>query len=126
MERHKLGTAIGGVAGLKDICNLLDVGVDPTSTYLEYAEIPGPDLTGTPIEAGLPRATWTWPVMSQTDFNRLLAYRGDVCIHTRQNTGTSGYDFDNFTAVMGRPTAGSREGLLCRNVTCEFYALVAI
>lgn len=126
MERHQIATQSEGVSKLTDMCTLLAVHVDPVSTYLEYSESPGVDLTGTPIEAGLPRATWTWSVMSQADFEILRGYQGDVYIHTRQNSGTSGYDFDTFTAVMSRPTAASRDGLLVHNVTCEFLALVAV
>jgi len=129
MERHKLGTQGGGVAGMKDICNLLDIGADPDSTFQEYSEIVGVDFNDAPIESGFARATWTWAVMSQTDFNRLLDFTtsgaGNVYLRTRNNSGASGFDFANYLAIMKRPTVGAREGLLMRGVTVEFVGLVA-
>lgn len=124
MERHKLATQAQGVAGLKDICNLLSVGIDPTSTFQEYTEVVGSDMNSVPIEAGLPVAAWHWDAMSQEDFNRLLGYGpASVYIRTRKNSGTSGYDFSTYLAVMKRPVAEGREGLLIQNVTVEFVAL---
>lgn len=129
MERHKLGTSAGGVAGMKDICHLLDVGVDPVPTFQEYSEIVGTDFNNVPIEAGFARASWTWDVISQTDFNRLLDFTtngfGNVYLRTRNNSGASGFDFADYSAVMTRPKASSQQGLLARNVVVEFVGLEA-
>lgn len=131
MQRHKIGTYAGGVAAMKSICDLLEVGIDPQSTFKEYSETVGNDLTGAPIEAGFPTASWTWDVMPQKDFDRLLGLvsngaSAQVIIRTRNNSGTSGYDFDNFSAIMNRPKAGIRDGLVLKNITVDFSMLVAI
>lgn len=129
MQRHKIATQAQGVAGFKDMCTLLDVGVDPLSTFQEYSEVVGTDLTGAPIEAGLPQATWSWDVMTQTDFQRLLDYVSSgasayVYIRTRNNTGASGLDFNNYLCVMARPQFSEREGLIVRGITVNFTAMV--
>lgn len=131
MQRHKIGTYAGGVAGMNSICDLLQIGIDPDSKFREYAEVVGTDLTGAPVEAGFPTATWTWDVMPQADFDRLLGLvsngaSAQVTIRTRNNSGASGFDFDNYTAVMQRPKAGIRDGLVLRNVTVDFSMLVAV
>lgn len=128
MQRHKLATLAQGVAGMHDICNLLNVGIDPVSTFQEYTEVIGNDLNGAPIEAGLPQATWAWDVMSQSDFQYLLNFigatgSGSVYVRTRNNSGESGYDFANYLAVMTRPVAEEREGLLMRGVTVTFLQM---
>lgn len=129
MQRHKLATQAQGVAGFKDMCTLLDIAIDPVSTFQEYSEVVGTDMTGAPIEAGLPMASWAWDVMTQTDFQRLLDYVSSgasayVYIRTRNNTGESGLDCANYLAVMARPSFSEREGLLVRGVTINFTALV--
>lgn len=130
MQRAKIATQAQGVAGLQGICDVLDIGVDPVSTFQEYSEVVGNDLNGAPIEAGLPMASWQWDVMTQTDFQRLLNYVSSgtsayVYIRTRNNTGQSGVDAANYLAVMARPAYEGREGLILRNVTVNFTALVA-
>lgn len=129
MQRHMISMQVNGIAGLKGICEILDIGVDPISTFTEYSEVVGTDLTGAPIEAGLPQAAWSWDVMTQTDFQRLLDYTSSgasayVYIRTRNNTGESGLDFANYLCVMARPQFSEREGLLVRGVTVNFTALV--
>ena len=129
MQRHKLGTLAGGIAGLEDICSLLAIGVDPDSDPVNY-DVVGTDLTGAPIEAGFGTTAWRWSVMPQSDYQYLLDFiaatgSGNVTIRTKKQTGASGYDFGNYTAVMKRPTA-NQEGLLQRNVVVEFVHLVAI
>lgn len=128
MIRHKLGTYAGGVAGMLGICDVLSIHSDPDSTFKEYSSVVADDLNGKPIEAGFPTATWTWPVMPQADFDRLLDYLGgassvSVYIRTRNNSGASGFDFANYLAVMRRPVA-EQEGLLRNRVVIEFTGLV--
>lgn len=130
MQRHRLGTSAGGVAGMSDICSLLNIGSDPQSTFQEYTEIVGSDLTGAPIEAGFSIATWTWDRMHQADFDYLLNLASDsasasVYIRTRKNAGASGFDFGNYSAIMKRPKWTSRDGLTMNGVTVEFVSLVA-
>lgn len=129
MQRHRIGTYAGGVAGMKSICDLLQIGIDPQSSF--YAEIVGSDLNGAPIEAGFPTATWAWEQMHQGDFNRLLAFIGAtgsaaVYIRTRNNSGASGFDFTDYTAIMHRPQAASRVGLELSEITIEFVGLEAV
>lgn len=131
MERCKIGTQAGGVAGMKSICDLLSIGVDPITEFTEYSEVIGTDLNDAPIEAGFPRATWEWRVMPQSDFEHLNDFisstgSNPVYICTRKNTGASGYDFANYLAVMRRPKTSGREGLLVRAVVLEFTMLVAV
>lgn len=129
MIRHKIGTYAGGVAGMIPAVDLLSIHQDPTSTFIEYASIVGKDLNGRNIEAGFPRATWTWPVMPQADFDALLAYANtQVIIRTRTNAGAGGYDFDNFSAYADRPTADIEQThpLVRHNVSISFNTLIAI
>lgn len=128
MERAKLGTLANGVAVMNDMCNLLSVGVDPETEFVEYTEVVGADLTGAPVEAGFPKATWRWAVMPQSDFQWLLDFiastgSGNVYLRTRNNSGASGFDFANYSAIMARPKAGARQGLLVRDVVIEFIGL---
>lgn len=131
MQRHLIGTQAGGVAAMKSICNLLEIGIDPISTFQEFTETVGVDLNGAPIEAGFATAQWTWEIMPQKDFDRLLGLvsngaSADVTIRTRNNSGASGFDFSNYTAIMQRPKVGTRAGLLMRNITVEFTTLVVV
>lgn len=129
MQRHKIALYASGVAGLKDICTLLNVGADPVSTFQEYAEIIGNDLNGQPIEAGLPQATWTWALMPQADFEYLLAFtNAHVYIRTRNNSGASGFDFANYSCYASRPVGEFSEEtpLIRTNVSITFVALVAV
>ena len=126
-----MGTQAGGVAGMKDICSLLNIGIDPISTFLEYTEIVGLDLNNAPIEAGFSTAKWTWDIMPQKDFDYLLnlvsnGASAEVTIRTRNNSGASGYDFQNYSCIMQRPKSANREGLLIRNIVVEFTTLVLI
>ena len=130
MQRHKIGTQAGGVAGMQDICTLLSVGVDPESDYQEYADVVGTDLNGAPIEAGFPQTSWRWSMMPQADFQYLLDFvastgNGNVYIRTRKNSGASGFDFADYLAVVKRPKSGTRQGLLVRDVLLEFVMLEA-
>lgn len=109
--------------------DLLSVHQDPTSTFAEYAAVVGQDLNGSNIEAGFPRATWTWNVMPQADFDTLLAFANtQVVIRTRTNAGAGGYDFANYSAYASRPTADIEEThpLVRHNVTITFTTLIAI
>lgn len=131
MQRHKVGTQAGGVAGMKDICSLLNIGIDPISTFLEYTEIVGLDLNNAPIEAGFSVAKWTWEVMPQKDFDYLLnlvsnGASAEVTIRTRNNSGASGFDFSDYTAVMQRPKAAAREGIVLKNISIDFVRLVVV
>ena len=123
-----MGTYAGGVAATKPICELLNIGIDPQSA-LTY-DVVGTDLDGKPIEAGFPSAVWRWAVMPQSDFQYLLDFiaatgSGNVTIRTKSQSGASGYDFSNYTAVMKRPTA-TYEGMLRRDIVLEFVRLVVI
>src|SRR5512147_639952 len=103
--------------------DLLSIHQDPTSTFVEYAAVVGQDLDGRNIEAGFPRAEWTWRVMPQADFDTLLAYANtQVVIRTRTNAGAGGYDFANYSAYANRPTADVDEThpLVRHNVSISF------
>lgn len=129
MQRHKIGLYASGVAGMKDICELLHIGADPISTFQEYTEIIGNDLNGQPIEAGLPQATWTWALMPQKDFEYLLDFTNAHCyIRTRNNSGASGFDFDNYSCYASRPVGEFSEEtpLIRTNVSITFVALVVV
>jgi len=126
MQRHKIGLYTGGVSGMKPICDILQIGIDPISTFQEYTDIVGVDLNGQPIEAGFATATWTWEIMPQSDFDRLLEFaNARVVIRTRHNSGASGFDFGNYYAYCSRPTA-EVDGLIRRGVEMKFIALIPV
>lgn len=111
-----------------EICNLLRVRVDPISTPVAFQEV-GTDLNGVPIEAGFGACTWTWDVLPQDDYDRLLELQGDVAgaplyIHTSMKAGASGIEFNTYLAVAKRPAYENRDGLVCNNVTIEFQRLI--
>lgn len=119
------------MAGTKSICNFLTIGIDPISTFQEFTDKVGVDLNGAPIEAGFATAIWTWDVMPQQDFDYLLGLvsngsSAEVTIRTRNNSGASGFDFADYTAIMQRPKAATRIGIVLKNITVEFVTLVLI
>lgn len=125
MNRHKLGTTLGTMHA---ICDLLQVGIDPVSTAVEYETV-GDDLNGVPIESGFGVATWEWDVLAQEDFDNLLTMQGDVAgatmyVHTSKHDGASGIEFANYACIAKRPTFERREGLLCYGVKIEFVQMV--
>lgn len=127
MQRHKIGLYASGVAGMEDICSLLNIGTDPVSTFTEYTEIIGNDFNGQPIEAGLPQATWTWETMPQRDFEYLLAFTNQhVYIRTRNNSGATGFDFANYACYASRPTAelSDESPLIRKSISISFVALI--
>lgn len=128
MSRYRIGTQAGGVAGMSDVC--VYAGTEPQSTYQEYTEVVGQDLNGSNIEAGLPRAAWTWAELSQSEFDAILDLLGTgssayVYIRTRLNTGASDSDFANFLAIMQRPTSTVEGRIVHREVEVQFVQLVA-
>lgn len=130
MQRHKIGTYAGGVAGLQDICEIINLGIDPQSDPVNYESF-GVDLDGKPIESGFGSTEWRWDVMSQADYEFLLSEQGDttgtlMTIHTQKRNGASGIEFDNYYAIVGRPTFGRREGLVVYDVRIPMTRLVAI
>lgn len=124
MQRFKIGSFAGGLAGMDDICNLLSIGADPTNNYKDYTDIVGQDLTTADIQAGFPTDTWTWTVMPQRDYDILLALTGQVYIRTVKQTGASGRDATNYTAILHQPTFTRREGLVVYNVELQLTGLV--
>lgn len=127
MERHKLGTQAGGVAGMADVCKY--VRGNPKSSPVTYEEV-GIDLTGQPIEAGLGSCAWVWDVLPQKEYDLLLAFQGDqagrsVYLRTSLRGGASGVDFADFLGVMKRPTFSERTQLLCYEVSIEFVQMEA-
>lgn len=110
MSRYQIATFAQGVAGLKDLCEL--VREEPQSTYQPYTEAVGSDLTGAPIEAGLPVAAWSWDWLSQDDIDQLQQYcsgmSAQVYIRMPKDSGTRRVS-GTFLAVMHRPKLGSPE-----------------
>lgn len=128
MSNYRIGTQAGGVAGMADLCRYTDV--DPDSTYQEYTEIVGQDLNGAAIEAGNPRAAWSWRDLSQAELQYFLDLLGSsmsvyVYIRTRKNTGALLSEWGNFLAIMTRPKSEPEGKIVHRNVTIEFVQLVA-
>lgn len=129
MQRHKIGLYSSGVSAMESICDLLEIGADPITTFQEFAAAVGNDLNGQPIEAGLPVATWTWDVMPQKDFDRLLVFANQrVYIRTRNNSGASGFDFANYAGYCSRATGEPDPSypLARQNVSLSFVALVVV
>lgn len=125
MQRHKLGLAAGTK---KDVCNLLQAGVDPVSTPVEFETV-GTDLDGVPIEAGFGAAVWEWEVLTQEDFDNLMTLQGDVpgktmYVRTSKHDGAKGIEFGDYAVIAKRPTFDRREGLLCYGVKIEFVQMV--
>jgi hypothetical protein len=128
MQRHKIGTV--SFAAMYDICELLRVRVDSVSTPVAYASV-GNDLNGVPIEAGYGQAMWTWDVLPQDDYDRLLELQGDtpgasVYVRSSKKAGASGIEFANFTAIAKRPEFEGRDGLICHNVKLELIKMVEV
>ena len=108
--------------GMQSLCDILEERREPESTFLEYAEVVGSDLNEAPIEAGFPRASWTWERLSQTDYNILVGYLGTVYIRTRNNTGGGSEDYTNYSGVMARPQGTFSNGEWV-DVTASFFHL---
>lgn len=130
MQRHKWGTYAGGVAGLQDICEIVNIGIDPESDPVTYEAV-GTDLDAKPIESGFGSTEWRWNVMSQADYELLLAKQGDapgtlMTVRTQKRSGASGIDFANYYAMVGRPVFGRREGLVVYEVRMPLTRLVVI
>lgn len=125
MERHKIGLTAGT---LKDMCTLVNVGIDPVSTPVEFETV-GDDLNGIPIEAGFGTTAWEWEMLPQRDYDLLLELQGDVSgkamyIHTAKRSGASGIEFATYACIAKRPVFERREQLICYGVRMEFVQLV--
>lgn len=111
MSHYRLTTQALGVNTLADIDAILDfTKTDPYPVmYQEYTDVLEQDNLGIPIEAGLPRASWHWDWLPQTDIVALFGICPDasipVYVRTRKNTGLR-YDYVIFTATMLRPRIG--------------------
>lgn len=130
MNRHKIGTVAGGMAGLQFVSDIISTCEEPKSDPVSFEQI-GTDLNGMPIEAGFGSAVWNFSVMPQADYDYLLELQGNtpaatMIVHTAKKSGASGIDFANYTAVVGRPTFARRVGLLCYDVTIPLTNLVPI
>lgn len=130
MNRHKIGTSAGGVAGMQFAQDLISTHEEPRSTPVEYQAV-GADLNGAPIEAGFGSTSWTWRVMPQSDFDTLLELQGDtpsasMYVRTAKRSGASGIDFANYSCIVARPVFGSRDGLLCYDVAISIGMMTAV
>ena len=108
--------------------DLISTHEEPKSEPVAYAS-PGNDLDGTPIESGLGFAVWHFSVMPQADYDTLLDLQGDVpgvrmYVRTSKRNGASGIDFENYSAIVGRPAFASREGLLVYDVTIPLTLMI--
>lgn len=129
MERHKLGTYAGGVAGLQAICDIMGGG-EPTSTPVIYESI-GTDLNGIAIEAGFGSTTLHWDYLIQPDYQFLLELQGDVpsnpmTARAPKRSGASGIDFANYSCVAARPTFERRDGIVCYGVAMPLTMMLEI
>jgi len=117
----QLATLAQGVAGLRDVTELIEGGVTPMPhTYQAYSEIVGTDLTGAPIKAGLPKATWRWDWLSRADYALLKAYEGAVYLGTNRGDDTFGV----FQAILTIPKEPEPlTGRMCGPVDLEFVML---
>lgn len=130
MERHKLGLYSDGLANMLEICELMKNAGEPTADPVSYEQL-GEDLNGVPIEVGFGHTELSWRVMPQSDYDFLLEWQGDVpgtevYARTQQRSGASGIDFGNYSAIAGRPTFGSREGLTVYDVRLPLTVMVLI
>ena len=118
----QLATLAQGTAGLRDVTELLEGGATPMPhTYQAYSDIVGTDLTGAPIMAGLPKATWHWDWLSRADYALLKTYSGGcyVCSNLGDDT------FGVFQAVLAIPKEPAPiTGRLCGPVDLEFVQMV--
>lgn len=130
MKRHRIGTYAGGTAGMLFLSDMLSICEDPTADPVMYAQV-GVDLNGTPIEAGWGQTEWSWRVMPQSDFDRLLDLQGNTTgttmyVRTQKRSGASGIDFANYSAMVGRPAFGSRAELLCYDVRIPITMMLEV
>lgn len=130
---HRIGQFQIGLTeiGMVSLCDVLDIGVDPISSFQEYADVVGDDLNQMPIEAGFPTAAWQWNIpMTQKDFNALVGYftsalNAVVYIRTRNNVGASASDYTTYAARMKRPTGTFNTGMW-GEVEIAFVALEVV
>ena len=126
MQRFMIGAQADGVAGMKAMCDLLEIGQDPQNDFKNYSEIAGQDLTSADIQAGLATDTLRWVVMPQKDYDRLFDLTGIVYVREVKETGTSGRDAANYIAVAHEPTFQRREGLVLYGVEMKLTGLEAV
>jgi len=127
MQTYQIARLTEGIGGLKDLTSV--VGYDPLpgdTEFLEFTEVVGVTLSGTPIESGFPRTVWRWGMLPQASFDALYAYCtgawSKVYIRTRVNSGTH-YHFGIFKATMLRPRAKTAPGNLRTDVEVVFTHL---
>lgn len=126
MSQYRKGQyKLGSTSTPDPLCDILHEREDPLSDFQEFTTVVGSDLTGAPIEAGLPTATWHWPRLSQTDYNLLVGLIGNVYLRTRNNVGGGATTYGDYSAVMARPQ-GTYEYGEWTNVSVNFVEMILI
>lgn len=116
LDQFEIGTTHGGLVNIEDLGTPLS---PPKSTW-DDGPLPVDLATGAVRSGGWTLVTWRWEFLSQVQWTQVQVFcagrSADVYIVTRKDDGT----YQEYTAIMVRPSGPERKNVKVFDVTIEF------